>query len=142
MNQVEVRIMGQGYLLGCPEGGEDRLKDAVARVDAAMCKIRDAGKIKARDRIAVLAALNLAFELSEPAAANDAPLPAEAPETLASPDPGARRRCIRGTGRSRPGRPRRPARPPGRRAERRRPAALSRRGGTTRTPAIRLLLFL
>jgi cell division protein ZapA len=27
-----------------------------------MCKIRDAGKIKARERIAVLAALNLAFE--------------------------------------------------------------------------------
>ena len=31
-----------------------------------MCKIRDAGKIKARDRIAVLAALNMAFELTEP----------------------------------------------------------------------------
>jgi cell division protein ZapA len=35
---------------------------AVERVDTAMCKIRDAGKVKARDRIAVLAALNLAFE--------------------------------------------------------------------------------
>lgn len=87
MNQVEVRIMGQGYLLGCPEGGEDRLKDAVARVDAAMCKIRDAGKIKARDRIAVLAALNLAFELSEPAAANDAAV-APAPAAAASAEPG------------------------------------------------------
>ena len=30
-----------------------------------MCKIRDAGKIKARDRIAVLAALNLAFDLTD-----------------------------------------------------------------------------
>jgi cell division protein ZapA len=30
-----------------------------------MCKVRDAGKIKARDRIAVLAALNLAFEQAE-----------------------------------------------------------------------------
>jgi cell division protein ZapA len=28
-----------------------------------MCKIRDAGKVRARDRIAVLAALNLAFDL-------------------------------------------------------------------------------
>jgi cell division protein ZapA len=36
---------------------------AVDRVDAAMCRIRDAGKVKARDRIAVLASLNLAFEL-------------------------------------------------------------------------------
>jgi cell division protein ZapA len=63
--QIEVQIMGQSYLLGCPEGGEQRLQSAVGRVDAAMCKIRDAGKIKARDRIAVLAALNLAFEQNE-----------------------------------------------------------------------------
>lgn len=66
--QIEVQIMGQSYLLGCPEGGEARLQAAVQKVDAAMCKIRDAGKIKARDRIAVLAALNLAFEQGEPAA--------------------------------------------------------------------------
>jgi len=63
--QLEVQIMGQSYLLGCPEGGESKLLDAVEKVDTAMCRIRDAGKIKARDRIAVLAALNLAFELSE-----------------------------------------------------------------------------
>ncbi len=63
--QLDVQIMGQSYILGCPEGGEDRLLAAVGKVDDAMCKIRDAGKIKARDRIAVLAALNLAFEQSE-----------------------------------------------------------------------------
>ncbi len=60
--QIDVQIMGQSYILGCPEGGEERLLGAVRKVDEAMCKIRDAGKIKARDRIAVLAALNLAFE--------------------------------------------------------------------------------
>ena len=32
-----------------------------------MCKIRDAGKVKARDRIAVLASLNLAFDVSDAA---------------------------------------------------------------------------
>ena len=68
MNQIEVQIMGQSYLLGCPDGGEARLREAVERVDGAMCRIRDAGKIKARDRIAVLAALNLAFDLSDRAA--------------------------------------------------------------------------
>ena len=57
--------MGHGYVLGCPEDGEERLNQAVAKVDEAMCKIRDAGKIKARDRIAVLAALNLAFDLTD-----------------------------------------------------------------------------
>ena len=65
MKQVEVQIMGQSYLLGCPEGGEQRLLEAVEKVDTAMCKIRDAGKVKARDRIAVLAALNLAFDVSD-----------------------------------------------------------------------------
>ena len=74
MNQVEVQIMGQSYLLGCPPGAEDRFQAAVRRVDAAMCSIRDAGKIKARDRIAVLAALNLAFELSDFSAAPSEPL--------------------------------------------------------------------
>ncbi|UCU92085.1 cell division protein ZapA [Hydrogenophaga taeniospiralis] len=63
--QIEVQIMGQSYLLACPVGGESALLDAVERVDTAMCRIRDAGKMKARDRIAVLASLNLAFELSQ-----------------------------------------------------------------------------
>jgi cell division protein ZapA len=65
MKQLEVQIMGQSYLLGCPEGGESRLLEAVEKVDTAMCKIRDAGKVKARDRIAVLAALNLAFDIAD-----------------------------------------------------------------------------
>jgi len=60
--QLDVQIMGQSYILGCPAGGEAGLLSAVSKVDEAMCKIRDAGKIKARDKIAVLAALNLAFE--------------------------------------------------------------------------------
>jgi cell division protein ZapA len=64
MKQLEVQIMGQSYLLGCPEGGEQRLLEAVEKVDTAMCRIRDAGKVKARDRIAVLAALNLAFDVA------------------------------------------------------------------------------
>jgi len=80
MKQVEVHIMGQSYLLGCPEGGEAQLREAVERVDAAMCKIRDAGKVKARDRIAVLASLNLAFDLVQREAA---PPPAPAPSAPA-----------------------------------------------------------
>ena len=92
MKQLEVQIMGQSYLLGCPEGGESRLLEAVERVDTAMCKIRDAGKIRARERIAVLAALNLAFDLGDvpptvPSVAHPAPtvLPHDsAPQAIAS----------------------------------------------------------
>ena len=69
MKQMEVTIMGQSYLLGCPEGGEAALSKAVAQVDREMCGIRDAGRIKARERIAVLAALNLAYQLAEQPAA-------------------------------------------------------------------------
>lgn len=64
MKQMEVTIMGQSYLLGCPEGGEAALGAAVAQVDREMSAIRDAGKVKARERIAVLAALNLAYQLA------------------------------------------------------------------------------
>jgi cell division protein ZapA len=65
MKQVEVSILGQVYLLTCPEGGEALLASAVAAVDKEMTGIRDAGKVKARERIAVLAALNLAYQLAE-----------------------------------------------------------------------------
>ena len=65
MKQLEVTIMGQSYILGCPEGGEQSLLEAVGNVDREMSAIRDGGKVKARERIAVLAALNLAFALAE-----------------------------------------------------------------------------
>lgn len=64
MKQMEVTILGQSYLLGCPDGGEAALTQAVGQVDREMSAIRDAGKIKARERIAVLAALNLAYQLA------------------------------------------------------------------------------
>jgi len=79
MKQLEVQIMGQSYLLGCPDGGEAQLREAVERVDTAMCKIRDANKVKARDRIAVLAALNLAFDLGQQPAPAAASAPAAEP---------------------------------------------------------------
>ena len=86
MKQIEVSILGQAYTLGCPDGGEEMLAKAVAAVDREMTNIRDAGKVKARERIAVLAALNLAYQIAEQAAAArpatraraPAPLPADA----------------------------------------------------------------
>lgn len=91
MKQLEVQIMQQSYLLGCPEGRESRLLEAVERVDTAMTAIRDAGKVRARERIAVLAALNLAFDLadreaSDAARAAQAPAPAGRPASPLLPD--------------------------------------------------------
>lgn len=60
--QVDVSIMGQPYRLTCKEGEEIALKQAVAYLDERMNAIRDAGKIKGNDRIAVIAALGIAAE--------------------------------------------------------------------------------
>jgi len=84
MKHIDVQIMGQSYLLGCPEGGEPQLRDAVERVDAAMTKIRESGKVKARDRIAVLAALNLAFDLAQLQKAKAEPASAQAGDAAAA----------------------------------------------------------
>ena len=65
MKQMEVTILGQSYILACPDGGEATLLAAVAQVDDEMSKIRDAGRVKAREKMAVLAALNLAYQLAE-----------------------------------------------------------------------------
>ena len=65
MKQIEVSILGHSYILGCPQDGEASLMKAVSLVDREMSIIRDSGKVKARERIAVLAALNLAFQLVE-----------------------------------------------------------------------------
>ena len=76
MKQMEVSILGQSYVLACPEGGESNLLEAVALVDGEMSAIRDSGKVRSRERIAVLAALNLAYLLAErPAAPAARPAP-------------------------------------------------------------------
>lgn len=86
MKQLEVTIMGQSYILACPEGRETQLLEAVGSVDREMCVIRDAGKVKARERIAVLAALNLAYVLAERGESAPAPRPADEPAKAGLPD--------------------------------------------------------
>jgi len=63
MIQVDVTIMGQSYRLACKAGEEAALQQAVTYLDERMCLIRDAGKVKGNDRIAVMAALGIAAEL-------------------------------------------------------------------------------
>jgi cell division protein ZapA len=62
MIQLDVTIMGQAYKLACKEGEQAALQTAVNYLNDKMCSIRDAGKIKGNDRIAVMAALGIAAE--------------------------------------------------------------------------------
>ena len=87
MKQIEATILGQSYMLACPPDGEALLREAVAIVDREMSAIRDAGKVKARERIAVLTALNLAYQKAE--AGEQPPPAAPPPATVTVLDPGA-----------------------------------------------------
>ena len=62
MKQLDVTIMGQAYRLMCKADEERSLREAAAFLDKKMCMIRDAGKVKGNDRIAVMAALGVAAE--------------------------------------------------------------------------------
>lgn len=63
MIHVDVTIMGQSYKLACQEEEERQLREAVAYLDDKMCAIRDAGKVRGNDRIAIMAAISIAAEL-------------------------------------------------------------------------------
>jgi len=62
MIHLDVTIMGQPYRLACKEGEQHTLREAVHYLDAKMCALRDSGKVKGTDRIAVMAALSVAAE--------------------------------------------------------------------------------
>ncbi len=63
MSQLDVSIMGQSYKLSCKAGEEAELQQAVHYLDERIAAIRDAGRVKGNDRIAIIAALGIAAEL-------------------------------------------------------------------------------
>ncbi len=61
--QLDVALLGRDYKVACKESERAELVEAVALLDRRMREIRDAGKIAGVERVAVMAALNLAHEL-------------------------------------------------------------------------------
>ncbi len=60
---LDVSLLGRDYKVSCKESERAELLDAVAFLDRRMREIRDAGRIAGSERIAVMAALNIANEL-------------------------------------------------------------------------------
>jgi cell division protein ZapA len=60
---IEVNLLGRTYRVACDDGEREALMQAVAYLDAKMNDIRKAGKVMGAERIAVMAALNVAHEL-------------------------------------------------------------------------------
>lgn len=61
--QVSVRILDKEYQVACPASERTDLLDSAEILNAKMREIRDSGRIVGLDRIAVMAALNMAHDL-------------------------------------------------------------------------------
>ena len=61
--QVTVRILEKEYFVSCPQDERTDLLDSAEYLNKKMREIRDSGKVVGADRIAVMAALNMANEL-------------------------------------------------------------------------------
>jgi cell division protein ZapA len=62
-SRVSVRILEKEYFVACPHEERADLLDSAELLNGKMREIRDSGKVVGLDRIAVMAALNLANEL-------------------------------------------------------------------------------
>lgn len=62
---VTVKILDKEYQVACPEDQEEDLSTSAKYLDKQMRKIRDTGKVIGVERIAVMAALNIGYELVE-----------------------------------------------------------------------------
>jgi len=60
---IEVSLLGRTYRVACADGEREALMQAVAFLDGKMNEIRKSGKVMGAERIAVMAALNVAHEL-------------------------------------------------------------------------------
>jgi cell division protein ZapA len=61
--QVSVRILDKEYQVACPSSERTDLLDSAEMLNAKMREIRDSGRVVGLDRIAVMAALNMANDL-------------------------------------------------------------------------------
>lgn len=60
---VSIHILDKEYLVACPEDERQDLLASADYLDKKMREIRDSGKVVGQDRLAVMAALNIAHEL-------------------------------------------------------------------------------
>jgi cell division protein ZapA len=63
ISRVSVRLLDREYQVACPMDERSDLLDSAEYLDGKMREIRDTGKVVGLDRIAVIAALNIANEL-------------------------------------------------------------------------------
>lgn len=61
--QVNISLLGHDYQVACPPGQEGKLIEAAQLLDARMREIQETGKLIGSEKIAIMAALNFAYEV-------------------------------------------------------------------------------
>jgi cell division protein ZapA len=82
--RVSVKILDKEYFVGCPPDERNALLESAEYLNKQMRDIRDTGKVLGGERIAVMAALNIAHELLQ-----------QRTQGGASPELGARLKLLR-----------------------------------------------
>jgi cell division protein ZapA len=61
-NAMTINVLGREFRVGCPEGEQKQLQASVDYLNRKMKEVRDTGKVVGNERIAIMAALNIAHE--------------------------------------------------------------------------------
>ncbi|HET7730249.1 MAG TPA: cell division protein ZapA [Usitatibacter sp.] len=80
---VTISLLGREFRVGCPEGEEKQLQASVDYLNRKLKEVRDTGKVVGNERIAIMAALNIAHEFMSNSGKGNAPA-----------DPSIRRRIL------------------------------------------------
>lgn len=59
---ITISLLGREFRVGCPEGEEKQLLASVEFLNRKLKEVRDTGKVVGNERIAIMAALNIAHE--------------------------------------------------------------------------------
>ncbi len=64
LKSLTVQILNKEFQVSCPEGAEDQLNSAAYHLNQKMREIRKSGRVIGIERMAIMAALNIAHELA------------------------------------------------------------------------------
>lgn len=70
-SSLVVKILGKDFRVACPDSEREALIASAEYLDGKMREIRDVGKVVGAERIAIMAALNIAHELLQKPEAHD-----------------------------------------------------------------------
>lgn len=59
---LTISLLGREFRVACPEGEEQQLRAAADYLNRKLKEVRDTGKVVGNERIAIMAALNIAHE--------------------------------------------------------------------------------